>query len=228
MMKSVVRYVVDVGSTLRGIVVDLDDPSGLAPHLRRIEIDDAAGRWSDAHPDARLRPTSPSPDGAQFHAADLRSLLWADGAFNEARFHRHLDDVLRWGVPIQLIPRPSGIAEGRELFGREDVIAAVRRELARGSCHLRAPRRYGKTSLLTRIDHDLAAEQQASVFIECTEGATAAWLFVQIAAASMDRPGSRTALAGIEELRDWPAGGAEIQVRSAARDAVRDRATGSP
>ncbi len=86
----------------------------------------------------------------------IEDYLWADGTLNLERFARHLRQ-LQGGSPIHHFRPRTHVAAGPDLVDREGKLAELTDLLQRGSCHLRAPRRYGKTSLLRRLAEELPA-----------------------------------------------------------------------
>jgi hypothetical protein len=103
-------------------------------------------------------PESPSPD-AICGAWDV-DYTWADGTLNSSRFQRHLALAVR-GVTLHVFRVNQMVASGPDLVGRQEDIRALKRILGSKSCHLRAPRRFGKTSLLLRLHEELPKSLRA-------------------------------------------------------------------
>ncbi|MBI5487800.1 MAG: ATP-binding protein [Deltaproteobacteria bacterium] len=95
----------------------------------------------------------------------LADYLYSDNTVNEGRLTRHLTGFLaRSEIPHRYDLRPGAPVEGRDLFGREDEREHLRGHLEAGrSVHLRAPRRYGKTTLLGAVREDLRGRGRACV-----------------------------------------------------------------
>ena len=89
-----------------------------------------------------------------FEIKDLREYLWADGTLNKERFIRHFDDYRQGRKPHLFQPRVGiTVVMEEEFIGRKASISALDANISdQKSSHLRAPRRYGKSSLMGRLE----------------------------------------------------------------------------
>ena len=146
--------------------------------------------------------------------------LYADDSFNGARFHLHLSMLAEHGSIHRFVPQPGAPVEGRDLWGREEESARLWKCIQRGSCHIQGPRRYGKTSLLRRVEMQLAAEKRPAVLVDVSACANTTEFLTTLADEAMDNPLLYAPLASaLRELRHWPAPGllSDADQRSAAR-----------
>jgi len=102
--------------------------------------------------DLPLEPTIRVALRATDHA-EIRTLddyLWGDGELNAGRLRRHLVALMTSARIHRFTVRTSSVS-GDDVLGREREIQHLQDLLAGSSCHLRAPRRYGKTTLLRTL-----------------------------------------------------------------------------
>ncbi|GEM_PF-5524892 len=199
-----------------GLSIRLDRSGSPADRVQ--ELHQAVGAWAR---DARVSFV-PEISAAPLPGAiptDMDQYLFADGAFNPGRLGRHLSMLLEDGQIHRYSIRPGAPMEGRDLMGREDVIAELRDAAAQGrSCHLRAPRRYGKTSVLKRLQNDLGQSGRPCLFADLSPGTSVAWFWVTLAQSAASTDATREAVLALPELTDWPAiGAAPSSVGEASR-----------
>ncbi len=116
------------------------------------------------------------PPGREHVVRPLTDYLWADDNLNAARFQRHLQRMLS-GRHIHTYRVHTVVVSGDDLVGREAKVEELLVALRSGSCHLRAPRRYGKTSLLRRVAEELPGTLRLDLGHEATvDGLVAAIL----------------------------------------------------
>lgn len=138
---------------------------------------------------------------SNFRTCDLAHYLWGDGSVNASRFIRHLNEWRQGRQPDLFLPRPGVPVLGAELIGRQKPLEEMMGALRNGrSCHLRAPRRYGKTSLLMR----LSSELPQTVMMELSDiGSLTGFLKVMLKAC-MRHEDARACLTSLEPYRSWP------------------------
>jgi hypothetical protein len=118
--------------------------------------------------------------------------------------------------------RPGAAAEGEDLVGRDVTVERLLAILQSGSCHLRAPRRYGKTSILRRVAQKLTAAGKPSVYADLSPGRTVTWLLVELTRAAQDAPACCATLAALPELSGWPERDARVVEKTAAARRLED------
>ena len=111
----------------------------------------AADLWRQGYPEVFLRSELGIEPEPGCRRAPLASYLFSSGEINGPRLGRHLTMLRETGRLHRFTVRPGAFAEGADLVGRDGRIADLLKILETGSCHLRAPRRYGKTSLLRHL-----------------------------------------------------------------------------
>jgi len=150
----------------------------------------------------------------------LLQYLYSGGALNEARLARHLDMLAEDGSIHRYTVRPGAPVEGRDLFGRESQLDALLQGIGnKRSFHLRAPRRYGKTSLLRQVQQSLDDAGRPCLMVDLSSGNTAVWLLITLTRAAMAHPVCHGALDGVEELETWPSPEAgPLEISQASQD----------
>jgi hypothetical protein len=183
-----------------GLTVQLPHEDGISPG-DRIKDFTSAARDLKLPEGLRLRTemfVSPPPDT---DPKPLSDYLWADGTCNLERFKRHILTMLNGKELHQFLPHPGVPVQGPDLIGREHKVSELLEKIKKGlSCHLRAPRRYGKTSLLMQLKDDC----KNAVFIEISDvGSTTGFLKALLRGAMRHKAGY-TCFAGLKEYRSWP------------------------
>ena len=162
---------------------------------------------------------SNAPAG-QARVAQIGDYLWSDQGFNHARLRRHLDALRMGHEPHHFTLRTGVPAEGGDLIGRDDALSEAQRRLSScESLHLMAPRRYGKTSFLRRLQADLRAQGRLVVALDAENLDTMSAFAVSLAAAAL-RDGVEH-VRTLAELRGWPALDASIAVWAGAKNQLR-------
>lgn len=138
---------------------------------------------------------------------DIRPLtdyLWGDDTLNSPRLVRHLDDYRRGRVPHNFLPRVGmTVVMEEEFIGREPVMTLLEELVANNrSCHLRAPRRYGKSSLMGR----LAAKLDNTVMLELSDIGTLPGFFKMLLRACMRHEMACTILNNMPAFSSWAHG----------------------
>lgn len=203
----------------RGLVVHLREPDGIARPARVGEINGAATQWAKRR-GVPARPAMGQACPPDREPVELREYLYADGSFNQGRYQRHLDDVHDHGSLHHYSLRPGISVEGRDLFGRQTDLDRVDALLADTSVHLRAPRRYGKTSAAQALVVRRLAAGQPAIHVDLTERGSVVGLVVELALAA------RSIGVAIASLRAFPADADPTAIADAAEayasDVVRD------
>ncbi|OGS02987.1 MAG: hypothetical protein A3G41_01030 [Elusimicrobia bacterium RIFCSPLOWO2_12_FULL_59_9] len=123
------------------------------PALRA--IGEAARAW--AEPASSVKE-EPAPSATLIETREISDYLYSDGSLNQSRLRLHLGWLSSEGAVRRLSCQPGAVVAGPCLFGREELLRAMRLELKAGhSLSLRAPRRFGKTSLLYALKADASA-----------------------------------------------------------------------
>lgn len=217
-------YILGEPEDHRALAVHLQQKEGAKRPVHEIveELDRAMVSWEetvDVFVDSDL---SVEP-GAGAVRKSLSDYLYADGTVNGQRLVRHLGMVLEDGYIHTYALRPGQAVDGRNLVGRQAALEDLRGRLRKGSVHLRAPRRYGKTSVLRHLKKELVAEGEACLYIEVSPEPTAARFLVSLVQEAMEEPRCRAALLPIDELADWPDTGANPMQKSLASRELVDR-----
>jgi hypothetical protein len=149
-------YIKDTEGQLKGgMAVRIPAEMDQLPGTRIKALTDAA-RGLPLKENERLRTEMLVAPPADVKTSDLSEYLWADGTVNGPRLVRHLENWRQGHEPHLFQPRCGVPVMGEELIGRDQLLGQLKDTLTSGhSCHLRAPRRYGKTSLLMRLSSDL-------------------------------------------------------------------------
>lgn len=216
------------------------DRRGLSIHLTRApgekdlhellpDLHAAAHGWAQKHPDIFLRSDLGVQPQREASRRDLDSYLYASGEVNGPRLSRHLTMLWDNGKKIHRFTlRPGAAVEGDDLVGRERQISALLTILKKGSCQVRAARRYGKTSLLRHVAKTLSDQGEPCVFVDVSAGQTAAWFLVTLARAAMEAPRCRAAIDSLPELSRWPDRDASAIEKSGAGRQLKDRISDNP
>lgn len=138
---------------------------------------------------------APPPD------TDLRSIsgyLWGDGGLNA----RHLAKYKQGLVPHNFQPRVGmTVVLEEELVGREPILTRLVANVdQKQSCHLRAPRRYGKSSLMGR----LAAKLEKAVMLELSDIGTLAGFLKTLLRSCFRYPAGTDCLSKLAQYHAWP------------------------
>ncbi|MFZ2807858.1 MAG: hypothetical protein WA081_04025 [Desulfosalsimonadaceae bacterium] len=140
------------GSEKRGMTVRIPPDKDHLPGDRIKALTEAA-RMLPLIGGERLRTEMLMAPPADTDIRPLADYLWSEGSLNASRLIRHLTDYKQGRIPHLFQPRVGiTVVMEEEFIGREQPIATLENHIANGnSCHLRAPRRYGKSSLMGRL-----------------------------------------------------------------------------
>lgn len=194
----------DGGCKALAIHLQQGEEEEMPTHELLRELHRAVNLWSEARPEIFVRSdlaVEPGPGAVRRVLADYR---YAGGAVNGNRLARHLESLVEDDRIHTFSLRPGAPVEGRDLVGRQTALAELRKRLDRGSVHLAAPRRYGKTSVLRQLKRILADEERPCLYIDVSPGISASWFLVTLVQEAMEDPHCRHSLAGLPELADWP------------------------
>lgn len=183
-----------------GLAVQLPQEDDISPGDRIKDLTSAA-RDLDLPEGLRLRTemlVSPPPGT---DPKPLSDYLWADGACNLERFKRHILRMLSKKKLHKFLPRPGVPVQGPDLIDREQKVSMLLEKIKKGiSCHLRAPRRYGKTSLLMRLKDDC----ENAILIETSDSGSMTGFLKALLRGAMRHKFGYACLAGLKEYKSWP------------------------
>jgi len=126
--------------------------------------------------------------------------LWSDGRMNRNRFKRHLTCRINGSEPHHFQMHTGIPVVGQDFVGRENTFTQIIDIIRSGSCHLSAPRRYGKTSILYRIEEVITN----TVFVDLCEVRSLNGFMRILIRRLMADPNTHTLLEQIDETRNWP------------------------
>ncbi len=132
----------------------------------------------------------------------IADYLWGDGTLNAERLIRHLNDYKEHRVPHDFQPHVGmTVVMEEEFIGRKPVLDLLENYLKNNtSCHLRAPRRYGKSSLMGRLTAKLAN----AVMLELSDVATLQGFLKALLRACMRHQIAGACLVKQAAYRSWP------------------------
>lgn len=161
----------------------------------------------------------------------LQSYVYSNGQFNDRRFARHLDMVLEDGNIHHFGIKPGQPCDGRDLVGREESIDNIVQQLKTNSVHLRAPRRYGKTGLLRRLNTDLQKQNQSVLFLDVSPAGHVSQFFILLAEEAMKNNVLRNSFVSsqslLTELAGWPEPDDSPQLKAQARQQLKSKLSSS-
>jgi hypothetical protein len=182
-----------------------------------------AAREVGATLERRLRIDVSMRQSADVESRQIKDYLWGDDSLNPARFKRHLQQLIA-GRPIHTFRVRTNVVSGADLVGRDNTINELLERLTEGSCHLRAPRRYGKTSLLRRLSEKLPSALRVDLgHVSSLPGLTAAILHE-----ARSRPDANVALRSAEPLASLPPAGSSDDAFDEAVSEVMTRHRDAP
>lgn len=210
-------YFAEEGGRRWGLSIHLDGASTTdAPSVWLRELHNAADLWRAAHPDVFLRSDLGVEAEPGFRRQNLPSYLDGSGRINGFRLSRHLAMLRETGRIHRFTISPGGVVEGPDLVGRSAAVEQLLAILETGSCHLRAPRRYGKTSLLRHLTTVLTGQGRPCVFVDVADSQDVPSFLLLTARAAVESPLCKERLAKLPELARWPAPDAGLLERSHA------------
>ncbi len=193
-------YIRDKSEQLKGgLAVHIPTEASITPG-DRIKSLTASVRAVPLPPEQRTRTEILVAPPTQLVTKPLTDYLWADGSLNDQRLQRHLISYAQGVTPHRFIPRCGVPALGPELIGREGVYQKLNEAISSGrSCHLRAPRRYGKTSLLMRA----ATQLPNAVLMQLEDVGSLPGFFKALLRACLRHEAARNCLAKLSAFGDW-------------------------
>jgi hypothetical protein len=194
-------YIKDMRGTIKGIAVRIPPETGKLPGDRIRALTDAA-RLLPLQGNERLRTEMLVVPPSNVETRDLSDYLWADGSINANRLVRHLTVYKQGQSPHLFQPRVgTTVVMEEEFLGREKPLAELESSVsANRSCHLRAPRRYGKSSLMGR----LSVKLPDAVLMELSDIGTLAGFLKALLSRSIRNDKAIKCLYELREYRAWP------------------------
>lgn len=191
----------DSGGAQKGVAVCIPPDTDRLPGDRIKSLTEAARTLALATGE-RLRTEMLVAPPSGIAMRPLTDYLWGDDALNSHRLVRHLKDYKEGRVPHNFLPRVGmTVVMDEEFIGREEVLAKLEGYVAKSqSCHLRAPRRYGKSSLMGR----LFAKQDHAVMLELSDIGSLPGFLKMLLRACMRHETARTFLSELPVYRSWP------------------------
>lgn len=189
------------GGGQKGVVVCIPPETDRLPGDRIKGLTDAA-RTLPLTDVERLRTEVLVAPSSGIDVRPVSDYLWGDGNVNGPRLVRHLKDYRTGRVPHNFLPRVGmTVVMAEEFIGREQVLATLEGHLADSrSCHLRAPRRYGKSSLMGM----LATKQKKAVMLELSDIGTLPGFLKTLLRACLRHEAARSCLHELPAYRSWP------------------------
>lgn len=197
-----VIHIKDSAGAVRGMAVRISPEKAPLPGDRIKTLTEAARSLSLAgHERLRTEMLVEPPAGVAIRP--LSDYLWADGGMNTARLVRHLESYRQGRSPHLFQPRVGiTVVMEEEFIGRERPLAELEANIsAKKSCHLRAPRRYGKSSLLGRV----AALRPQAVLLELSDIGTLPGFLKALVSRCMRNKAACARLHELPAYLSWPA-----------------------
>ncbi len=196
-----VAYIKGAAGNVKGMAVRIPSEKGLLPGNRIKALTDAA-RSLRLEENERLRTDMLVDFPSDFETKDLSDYLWADGSVNADRLVRHLDSYRQGKSPHLFQPRVGiTVIMEEEFIGREKTLKELEVNVEKKrTSHLRAPRRYGKSSLMGRLE----AQLPQSVMMELSDIGTLAGFLKTMLARCMRNKTARACLHNLPAYRSWP------------------------
>jgi hypothetical protein len=187
------------GTEKHGMAVRIPAEKDGLPGQRIKALTDAVREINESR-SCRLRTEILVSPPMELETRPLADFLFADGLFNASRFKRHLREFASKNSPHLFLPRPGVPVLGLDLVGREDTLQLLQNTIEQGrSCHLRAPRRYGKTSLLMRMAESLPR----SVHIDLSDVGSLQGFLKGLLRGCIRQPDARVSLSAVGPYRNW-------------------------
>ncbi len=131
----------------------------------------------------------------------LNEYLWLDDNCNTGRFMRHLQNLIEDNTIHRFIPRIGVVVIGHDLVGRKEKISELLLKLrSNQSCHLRASRRYGKTSILLSLKEHI----ENALFIEVSDVRSSIGLLKGLLKVALVNKKSHATLLRLQAFKSWP------------------------
>jgi hypothetical protein len=189
---------------------DKDDQRGMVVHIphdparlpgERIKGLTEAARTFATTVGGKLRTEMLVAPPADLDLRPVSDYLWGDGSLNPDRLVRHLADYFAGRKPHRFQPKVGmTVIMEEEFIGRKPTLAKLEEHLAsRQSCHLRAPRRYGKSSLMGR----LVAKLENAIMLELSDVGTLPGFLKMLLRSCMRHEIARPVLHQLAAFKSW-------------------------
>jgi hypothetical protein len=194
-------YVKDGSGNPKGVAVRIPPEAEHLTGSRIKSLTDAARKLPLGEKE-RLRTDMLVDSPNAFETRDLSEYLWADGNLNAERFIRHLNCYRQGKTPHLFQPRVGiTVVMEEEFIGREKPLSALEKNIFhQKSSHLRAPRRYGKSSLLGRLEMHLPH----AVMMELSDIGHLTGFLKRLVERCMRHEKARNCLFNLPEYRGFP------------------------
>lgn len=187
------------GTDKHGMAVRIPAEKERLPGERIKALTDAVREINELR-ESRLRTEMLVSPPTDLETRPLTDFLFADGFFNAPRFKRHLMEFAKNNTPHIFLPRCGVPVLGLDLIGREDTLHLLQNAIEQGrSCHLRAPRRYGKTSLLMRM----AESFPRAVHIDLSDVGSLQGFLKALLRGCIRQPDAHNSLSATQPYRNW-------------------------
>jgi hypothetical protein len=199
--KFFIVYVKDGSDNSKGMAVHIPPETGHLPGGRIKTLTDAA-RKLPLNENERLRTEMLVDSPKTLETRELSEYLWSGGVLNADRFIRHLDCYRQGKKPHLFQPRVGiTVVMEEEFIGREKPLAALEENISNQiSSHLRAPRRYGKSSLMGRLEKHLPH----AVMMELSDIGHLSGFLKRLLDRCMRHEKARNCLFNLPEYRTFP------------------------
>lgn len=196
-----VAYIKNEIGNESGLAVRISPEEGLLPGGRIKSLTEASRKLS-LDKNERLRTDMLVDNPGRYETKELSEYLWSDGTFNPERFIRHLNCYRQGKKPHLFQPRVGiTVVMEEEFIGREKPLAALIANISnQKSSHLRAPRRYGKSSLMGRLEMQLPH----AVMMELSDIGHLSGFLKRLIERSIRYEKSRNCLFSLPEYRSFP------------------------
>ncbi len=209
------------------------EPQGFTVHFsvdsetlpgERIRQLTAAARTLALPEGERLRTEILVAPESRIDTRPLDDYSWGDGSINSARLVRHLKSYREGRRPHQFLPRTGmTVVLDEEFIGRHGLLARLEALVVGGrSCHLRAPRRYGKTSLMGR----LAARQARAIMMDLADVGSELGFLKALLRAGMRNGQAADCLVRLPPYARWPATRDAVEFLGAFNQAFEEMTSG--
>ena len=189
------------GEGEKGMSVRIQPEAESSPGIR-VKALTRAARKLPLETNEKLRTDMLVNPPAAFKTMDLAEYMWADDTLNEDRYIRHLKSYVNGKKPHLFLPRVGvTVVLEEDLIGRRDVLTALHYNISRKkSSHLRAPRRYGKSSLMGRLEMEYAN----SVLMELSDVGNLEGFLKRLVDRCLRREKAAACLLGLPEYQSFP------------------------
>ncbi len=222
-------YTAQEGERRWGLSIHLESESHEGTRADRLRgLHSAVDVWRSDHPEVFLQSDLGIEREQGCTGSPLSGYLYSSGQINGARLGRHLSMLRETGLIHRFVVRPGSVLEDADLLGRLETLEQLREILRSGSCHLRAPRRYGKTSLLRKLVRSFGEQGQPCVFVDVSDSQRASAFLLHLARAAVETPACCPSLHELPGLSKWPGREVGPIERSRASQALQEEIERSP